>query len=877
MKKYFILIMLWFYLPAFSQVISGTVQDSSGVIPMAPVMLKARNNVVLQFTRTDDNGYYRIELKQPKDSLFLEVSTLSHHPQAFALKDYTFSNNSLKINVTLREKPIMLQEVVIDNAPIVRKKDTLEFNPEKFKDGSEKVIEDVLKKLPGVVVEDTGEIKYKGKPIKKMLLDGDDLFDANYVTGSRNISADMIDKVQGIENYDDNSLLKGLRDSDDTALNIVLKKGKTDFSGTATLGHGAESRYDGAVTAMMINKKIKGFGLASYNNTGQNNTPYDFMNATPSVADRRNELFKAPAVLEEGNFTSVIGDRYTRRNNNFFTSINTLHKLGSQSVFKADLSVYNDKFTRMAQDVSVITAAGETFTTRNTNDLVKRPQLLVADVSYANKEKEKFHWEYVGQLNYNRREFDENSNNNGLLQQSRVRSEHYLTINELKATYKINDRHALTGSLLYSNSHSPQRLNINPPTVINVSEGTSSDSQQSTFSKEAIVAGISYFTQFGNVLVAMFADYSRGIKELRSDLSSVLQDNQQTLYSNAMRNTTENAGFENVFSYKNERYSLVFRCGLNYTRASLKNLSDEQNLEQLFLTPKVKANYFFNKNSKATFTYALQQETPDENNLFSNIIQTNYRSFISNSPQLDLIKKHAFNLDYSYSNSFDMNQYGAGIYYTYRPANYFFETQVNRDIVVANTFYAPIGSTNFGTTLRVEEYFHPIRTTVGLTSQLNFSLYSNIVNNSELRDVRSTNFVTSLLLRKRIIKPISAEQNVSYLRNGFRSEYDSTETKNTFESFTAQTKMIIKPIKNLQAIVTGNFYAPDLSVNANYFFMDAEATYTSSNKKFTYALVGRNLTGYKTFSTVAVSDYSTTSGSHNLLERFLLVKITFGF
>ena len=114
----------------------------------------------------------KIVLKDNAEILFLEVTNLTHEPKTVALKDYANNNNELIIDIKLSTRVTKLKEVIVEKKiPIITKKDTLVYNPDNFKDGSERVIEDLLKKLPGIKVEDNGEIKFKGKPIKKMLLD----------------------------------------------------------------------------------------------------------------------------------------------------------------------------------------------------------------------------------------------------------------------------------------------------------------------------------------------------------------------------------------------------------------------------------------------------------------------------------------------------------------------------------------------------------------------------------------------------------------------------------------------------------------------------------------------------------------------------------
>mgnify|MGYP005847836761 CR=1 FL=1 len=182
--------------------IKGTVTDSTGTVSFVNVLLKEKGNIVTQFTSTNEMGFFEFTLKNQKDTLFLEFSSISYEPKEILLLKNTY-DKIIELNVKLHTRITQLKEILLEKEiPIVTKKDTVEYNPTNFKDGSERVIEDLLKKLPGIKVEDNGEIKFKGKPIKKMLLDGDDLFDANYTIGSKNINIDMIDKVQGIENLE---------------------------------------------------------------------------------------------------------------------------------------------------------------------------------------------------------------------------------------------------------------------------------------------------------------------------------------------------------------------------------------------------------------------------------------------------------------------------------------------------------------------------------------------------------------------------------------------------------------------------------------------------------------------------------------------------
>ena len=357
--------------------IKGTISDSSGRLSFSNVMVKEKSGIIIQFTSTNEDGAYSILLKTQKDSLFIEASSFIHEPKTIALKNLKAFNNELILNLNLEKKATILNEVTVNKVlPIIQKKDTTEYNSNSFKDGSEKVIEDLLKKLPGIKVESTGEIKYKGKTIKKMLLDGDDLFDSNYTIGTKNINVDMVEKIQGIDNYEENNLLKGITDSEDVALNLVLKKGITDISGNATFGYGIKEKEYGNISGILVNKKVKAFGISSYNNVGQNNTPYDFNSEIISLENLKNNNLISKSILNEGNFGSILDNSFQNQNKNFYSSINTLNKVFKKSSFKINAGFYQDELNRMNISNSKIVLEDEIITIDEFNLIKKKPKLF---------------------------------------------------------------------------------------------------------------------------------------------------------------------------------------------------------------------------------------------------------------------------------------------------------------------------------------------------------------------------------------------------------------------------------------------------------------------------------------------------------------------
>ncbi|MDR1610722.1 MAG: hypothetical protein LBS08_04345, partial [Candidatus Symbiothrix sp.] len=219
---------------------------------------------IYAFSSSDKEGVFFIKYEGEKWDKNLVFKLLGFKDKAFSLL-----NTSSPLQVQMAVSDHVLQEVVIKSKPIMQKKDTTEYLLSAFSDGTEQTIEEVLKKLPGISVDDNGNISFKGKAIEKITLDNADLFDKNYKLASKNIPANYIGKIQAIERYHENKLLKNAEQSDKVILNLDFRedmKMSRPF-GQASLGGGFAEKYELDNKLFSMNKKLKLFDIFSFNNS----------------------------------------------------------------------------------------------------------------------------------------------------------------------------------------------------------------------------------------------------------------------------------------------------------------------------------------------------------------------------------------------------------------------------------------------------------------------------------------------------------------------------------------------------------------------------------------------------------------------------------
>ncbi len=157
-----------------------------------------------------------------------------------------------------------LQEIVISTPAIQVKEDTIEFKADSFKLRPNAMVEDLLKKLPGVSVDKDGNVTAQGKAVTRVKVNGKDFFQGDVKTATRELSADMIDKVQVVDDYGDQANLSGVKDGEpDKVINLQLKKDKNKgVFGRITAGAGTEDRYqvNGNVNYFNNNKQLSLLG-----------------------------------------------------------------------------------------------------------------------------------------------------------------------------------------------------------------------------------------------------------------------------------------------------------------------------------------------------------------------------------------------------------------------------------------------------------------------------------------------------------------------------------------------------------------------------------------------------------------------------------------
>lgn len=261
---------------AFGQTVDlhGAIIDTStheGLSNATICLLYAKDSIMTQFARADkagkfalkgvDTGKYVLLVSYPEYADYVEKLTVD----GSAVPDLS--------KITMVQKAHLLEAVIVEQkiAAIQFKGDTTEFNADSFRTQPNANVEDLLKLLPGLSVDQDGKITAQGETVTKVLVDGEEFFGDDPTLVTKNLRADMVDKVQLFDKTSDQAAFTGIDDGNkQKTLNIKLKADKKNgYFGKLSGGVGTDDFYEsqGMFNYFKAKKKFSVYG--TFGNTGK--------------------------------------------------------------------------------------------------------------------------------------------------------------------------------------------------------------------------------------------------------------------------------------------------------------------------------------------------------------------------------------------------------------------------------------------------------------------------------------------------------------------------------------------------------------------------------------------------------------------------------
>ena len=328
--------------------VSGTVVDKESNEPQtgASVIVKGADGKIKKYATSKGDGGFAMSLPSVSGCR-LEVSMMS-----FAKKTIPLDSVSFPITVYMEPGTTLLKEVTVKADRIREQGDTISYNVGSFAQAQDRSIGDVLKRMPGINVEQSGKIQYQGEDINKFYIEGSDLLGGKYGIATNGISHEDVGAVEVMENHQPMQVLSGISFSDKAAINLKLKnKAKATWSFHGDAGGGYSWQPDGAIWdgelfAMAVMPNFQNITTFKTNNIGEDLSAQ----ATDFFASRRGTDLSRYVGLSLPGVPNLSRKR-TLFNRSALVSTTALWKLG-RGEFKTQIDYSFSRITAEAANVT---------------------------------------------------------------------------------------------------------------------------------------------------------------------------------------------------------------------------------------------------------------------------------------------------------------------------------------------------------------------------------------------------------------------------------------------------------------------------------------------------------------------------------------------
>ncbi|PIB33308.1 hypothetical protein BFP78_03345 [Gaetbulibacter sp. 5U11] len=617
------------------------------------------DNIDVTFAITNQDGNYKLQLEK-NQNYTVTTSYLGFLPN---VEDVNLDKDTSN-NIILKENLDQLDEVTITyTPPMVVKKDTIVYLTDKFVTGEERKLKDVLKKLPGVDVDRSGNVTVNGTKVTKVLVENKTFFTGDSKLAVNNIPADAVDKVEVLDNYNDVAMLKGLQDSDDMALNIKLKEDKKKFMfGDIEAGVGVKDRYVVHPSIFYYSPKTNVNVIGDLNNTGVKSfTIKDYLEFEGGIGKLLSDAgnyFK----LYRSDFAQFLDNQDYKSSANQFGAFNIRQSINQVTDLSAYAIVNNEKNTTTSNTINTYQNIHQPFTEQRfaNNALDNFFTIGKVTLEYKPTIKEDLNINTVIKV----------TNNKGLgvintinpSQDNTISTTNNVTGLNLKQNFsysrKLSKNHTATLQSIYTFKNdqpitnwltNQQILQGLIPLQMDINYNIQQTKTVKTNSVNTILKDYWVLNNFNHLYTSL------GVNAAFNSFNT--QDLQQL--SDGTINNFETAGFNNQLHYNlMDTYlglEYKFQIGiatfkpaayLHFYNWQANQLSSRISNYKTVLLPQFTSNIEFSNSEKIDFKYKLNATFPTINRIANNFILNNFNSVFKGDANLSNTLYHTASVSY---------------------------------------------------------------------------------------------------------------------------------------------------------------------------------------------------------------------------------------
>ncbi|WP_445747731.1 hypothetical protein [Polaribacter sp.] len=856
-----------------SAIVSGYVKDTQNnpLNGASVIALKPNSDDILVYSSTNVEGFFSLNISTDSDSLVIKTSYLGYKHQ---IKNIL--NTSVNLVFNLSESLEELKEIVIKNSIIEKMGDTLSFAVSRFKSEKDRVIADVLKRMPGIEVQSDGKILYQGKQIEKYYIEGLDLLEGKYNLANNNLPIDEVSKVQILENHQPIKVLDSVIFSENTSLNIKLKKGSV-FVVPSSLGVGYKPKlYELSSTPMNFNKKNQFIGNFKTNNTGHNLAKEIKVLTFEEFMDQK-QLNNMDLLQISPLAVPLTSEKKWLDNQIYFSSINFLNKLANNYEIKISASYIHDNH-RLNGNTKTLFYAGNI---PIEIDEIKENNLSINDL------KSKITIENNNKNHYFINSFELNTdwnvdvgiiNNNSITQNLTKPNKQFN--NNLKWIFPFNKILINVNSKIFYNTQT-ENLKISPGFFDDLlTNGNNYDMMKQRLFQNHYF--INNSIGFSKIFKKITISPKVGFEFQGQFLDSKIFINQEN-------NFLQNEEFRNDLKYKNttffastllqfQKNSFKFNFLIPFRIVTINSFNKssliERNLSKTVFEPNLSVSREFGAFWRFGASSSFENRFGNINELYDGLIVKDYRNIFSYSSIINekKIQNHRFSMTYQ--------NYLKGLFIT---ANYSKRNQISN--IIFDYKYNSNGSLelkaieesnksnddNYG--IRSSKFFSKINTTVNFSSifsnQKRFRIINNdlfLFKNNQYLFKLEIDYELSSWLSLFTTKSIIISEAISNSQNNQKQQRDT----NVFE-------LNLYPKKHMQFKISYEAIIFKNNKSQKNDFLDLSFNYKFPKNKSSLSIQWNNILNRNSFVNNFISDNYQIQTNFLMRPSQIMVNYSFSF
>lgn len=874
-------------------VVSGVVTDA-GKKPVAMInvaLVKAGSGIILAFTTTNKQGEYSLQQKDnfSKDSFSVQLQAFGFSKQKTLIQFHSQS-----VNFILQPEITELPKVTVQNKPqpIRAQGDTITYRVENFTNPTDRVIGDVIKRLPGVEMNADGKITYQGKAISRFYIDGDNLLDDKYNIATNSVPNNMIVSVQVLDKHQPIKALENVQYSDVPAMNIITKESarkRLINDGNAALGD--PGLFDATLNTLFFSKEMKFINYFKTNNAGVD--LYKEVISHNSSNNQKKIDNQAPPDLlsiSQAGSPGLSKKRYLLNNAGLLNINNMVNMSKGVQLRINTYYLYDKQYQTYRRNTAFYSPADTIRFTENQNSISKANTLRTQLNLNINKKGYYLNNSLVLE-NQQIQDWAGLQTNGGAHINQNMSGSTTAFSNELNYIKVLANKQVIEFYSFFENQATPKTLALEPGLYNNlVNQGK----DYTQLNQSVSIPGFfttNYFTlrkKYGALLHTSQLGFSNHSQQLLSNIRSFQTDGSIHQLSDSFTNHISWQRYkiyiQQEFELKANRWQMTFSFPINYQQVSyrdpLHSMSDSS-AHLVPFNPSAQIRLLSGRENSFTLSAFLDNSLGRIDDVYRGYIFTNYRNIVSHEAPLAHIRNKGGGVNYYFKKSIEGFFVNLGLLYIASERNILNNTSISNSIQQTRFIYSNNSSSYQSFSASLNKYVFRWNTDIKFSFLTNQQTAEQLQNGNVLR-FRNNSYSYKLKIDSRL--PAGIYTNYTgVLTKSINKQVDknmaitNSQTKST--QVEQQLEISFLVCKNVYIKWNLEHYYNSLpgSTKNHFLFMDANATVRINKLKSDIQVLVNNIIGNDEYTMLNLSSNIVSESRYNIRPRTIMLKFNYRF